>query len=402
MMKDKSIVLAIDFGSSLTKAIYQVSNRKRKKLLIMSPSVSKVSVSELERQESAVRLDKPPEHSSWVRTRFQSEEEAIAVGFLAEQFGRSSSIKQLKYENAVYKVLAAIGVIMSREHLLDQPVHVYLMTLLPYGEYGNHQYLGSLVSQALNRFIYQGREVRAIVNFSMSVPEATGLFELKCSGAFEYGKGMALMFGHRNMSGVVFERGQLVRSESYSTDLGFRHLVDAISERNPVRSLSALTKVLYSLDLDSDAISSNSSLVDELCSSLESHNRQTEKRLLLRAIQEESQIYCNKLRTHIASHWPLGVEYLMIGGGAAEFSSVVLLSGIPQVEHYWAQEHQANVVREFGLDRLSCAQSVQSSLAIRLLDVYGAYQHLQRHLKLWDAPRRASKAAVSAVKSVSA
>ena len=401
-MKDKSIVLAIDFGSSLTKAIYQVSNRKRKKLLIMSPSVSKVSISELRRQNSAIQLDKPLEHSSWVRTCFQSEEDALAVGFLAEQFGRSTSMKPLKYENAVYKVLAAIGVIVNREQLLDGPVHVHLMTLLPYGEYGNSEQLHSLASQTMRYFSFQGHDVEAILDFYMSVPESSGLIELKTTGAFEYGKSMALMFGHRNMSGVVFDRGQLVRSESYSTHLGFHHLVNAIAERSPVRSLSGLTKLLYGLDVSSDLIPFTSSLLEGLCSSLESHNRRLEQRILRQAITEESRNYWNKLRRHISIHWPSDVESLLIGGGAAEFSSVALRTGIPKVEHYWAKEHQEGLIKDLGLDHLSCAPSVQSSLAMRLLDVYGAYHYLQRHLKLCKPRRRASKTAVAAVKSVSA
>lgn len=401
-MKSHSIRLAIDFGSSLTKAIYQVSTRKRKKLLIMSPSVSKVSILELERQEGAIQLDKPLEHSSWLSTRFQSAAEAIAVGSLAEQFGRSTSMKQLKYENAVYKVLSAIGVIVNREQLFGEAVHVHLMTLLPYGEYGNRDHLNSVLGQTMRRFSFQGCEVEAILDFFMSVPEASGLFELQHSGAFEYGKSMALMFGHRNMSGVVFDRGQLVRCESYSTDLGFHHLLTAINERSPVRSLSGLTRLLYGLDVSSDSIPFSSSSLEDLCLSLEPHNRETEKRLLRLAIGEESKIYWNKLQTHISSHWPSGVESLMIGGGAAEFSSVALRSDIPTVEHYWAKEHQAGLVRELGLDRLSCGSSVQSSLAMRLLDVYGAYKYLQRHLKSWNSRHRAQKASVSAVKSVSA
>ena len=368
----------------------------------MSPSVSKVSLSELERQESAIQFDKPLEHSSWVSTSFQSEEEAIAVGFLAEQFGRSSSMKQLKYENAVYKVLAAIGVIVNREKLLDGPVHVHLMTLLPYGEYGNSEQLRFLVSQTMSQFRFQGHEVKAFLDFYRSVPESTGLIDLKTSGAFEYGKSMALMFGHRNMSGVVFDRGQLVRSESYTTDLGFHHLVNAISEQSPVRSLSSLTKLLYGLDVSSNPISLTSSSLEGLCSSLESHNRQTEQRLLRKAINEEMGIYWNKLRRHISIHWPSDVESLIIGGGAADFSSVALRTGIPKVEHYWAKEHQESLIRELGLDRLVCEASIQSSLAMRLLDVYGAYQYLQRHLKLWNSRSRASKTAVAAVKPVSA
>ena len=287
-MKEKSIILVIDFGSSLTKAIYQVSNRKRKKLLIMSPCVSQVSISELRRQEGAIRFDKPPEHSSWVSTSFQSKEDVIAVGFLAEQFGRSSSFKQLKYENAVYKVLAAIGVIINREQLFDETVRVRLMTLLPYGEYGNSDQLRELLVQTMRQFSFQGRELKVKFDFFMNVPESTGLIELKTSGAFEYDKSMALMFGHRNMSGVVFDRGQLVRSESYTTDFGFHHLVNAIAERSPVRSLSGLTKALYNLDVFADTISVNYHTVEGLCSSLD---------VACHAICRRSHDNCRSLKT---------------------------------------------------------------------------------------------------------
>ena len=110
------LVLSLDPGSSMTKMVYRVlcEVTYKPELFCMEPELIGVAFESIESYESG-RINSPsPENEAWV----QFEQDYYAVGFLAQKhFGASVKLSELKYENAIPKVLAAVGAIAEKEGL---------------------------------------------------------------------------------------------------------------------------------------------------------------------------------------------------------------------------------------------------------------------------------------------
>ena len=81
------------------------------------------------------------------------------LGRLARNYRATVSIKRLKYESLVPKVLAALGAIATVENL-PQKFNLDLALLLPLGEYANRDELEKLLKEALKGFNFQSHPYR--------------------------------------------------------------------------------------------------------------------------------------------------------------------------------------------------------------------------------------------------
>ncbi|MEO0971315.1 MAG: hypothetical protein AAFX80_24125, partial [Cyanobacteria bacterium J06639_18] len=134
----ESILLSIDIGSSQTKIIYQLQKKKVIGFLVMPPEVEEISQS---------RLDNFFERRGWIGNPSLEQqlviscgERLVVLGEFASSFDPISRLKELKYENALWKVLGAIGLIVHKSETKirrSKQVKLKLAVLLPWNEYND-------------------------------------------------------------------------------------------------------------------------------------------------------------------------------------------------------------------------------------------------------------------------
>ncbi|MGH2416458.1 MAG: ParM/StbA family protein, partial [Microcystaceae cyanobacterium] len=149
------LCLAFDPGSSLSKGIYTLKPFKME-WLVMEPEVVQVPYVGIEQYESN-RIGNPhPENQAWI----ERQGNYYAVGFLARKrfYGRVA-LKEVKYRQAVDKVLAMVGAIASSKRL-PREFSLSLGILLPFGEYEDRKRFKELMAEALENFSFRGQLYR--------------------------------------------------------------------------------------------------------------------------------------------------------------------------------------------------------------------------------------------------
>lgn len=391
------IFLSFDPGSSLTKAIYQLDRgdgvEKKKHLLLMEPHVLSVPLSKVKaHQKTAVAG--PLGDRLWVQSQHQSEYEVAAVGFLAQQFmlGAGGRYQELKYEVALYKLLAVIGLIVET-HQLAQPVHLSVSCVLPYGEYGNREQLGALLSQNVRQFQFLETPIEAILDYWHCSPESFGFLNLaqgKKSQAQEHV--VALMLGHRNTSCLVFRRGMLVPQASQSTDLGFRQLVESVAQRASIQDQSLLMQVLYKLERLGKPINAEEPLIQRLCQSRDPKNRSTEARLIANAITECIEEYWSLVSSWLSSQVPLTMDQVLIAGGVSHYLQPRLREYFWSITQYWGEDYLTKIPKRLGFKALGLDSDVVNceAFTVRLMDIYGIHS--------WAMEQQSARPTTSAIR----
>ena len=142
-----NIFLSVDVGGSQTKIIYQFPGWDKPLCLLMSPGVEQITKSDLKRYyDQSGWLGAPSdEQQAWVEWKGS----IFVVGDFTSEFAPQDRILERKYENALYKVLAAIGVLMSKHNVKSKrrknadsqslKVNLYIGLLLPWNEYNDPQ-----------------------------------------------------------------------------------------------------------------------------------------------------------------------------------------------------------------------------------------------------------------------
>ena len=106
------LTLTFDPGSSLSKVIYHLADG-RPRLLLMEPEVIELSLSSIDahlRTRGNLGITRP-EDDVWLQCG--DSQQCQVVGYLARQFLAAVRMNEVKYERALYKVLAAVGAIVQ-------------------------------------------------------------------------------------------------------------------------------------------------------------------------------------------------------------------------------------------------------------------------------------------------
>ena len=379
------IILSFDPGSSLTKVIYQIDRGdgvgRKQYLQLMEPSVLKIPLTRVEVYQKA-SMSMPLADRLWVQSSCQDEYEVAAVGFLAQQLqlGSGERYQELKYEAALYKLLAVIGLIVI-VHQLTQPVYVSVSCVLPYSEYGNREQLRSLLSQNMRSFQLLDTSIESILEHWECFPESFGMLHLAQAKRDSPDQVVSLMFGHRNISCLVFCRGMLVEQSSQSTDLGFRQLVESVAQRASIQDRPLLMQVLYKLERLGKSISAEEPLIQRLCQSRDSTNRVTESHFIATAIEQCVEEYWCLVRSWLSSQVPLNIDQVVIAGGAAYYLQRYLGQHFSSTPQYWGEEHLSKLPKTLGFKAIGLdSDGVNSeAFAVRLMDIYGIHRLAMSH-----------------------
>ncbi|MEO0488766.1 MAG: ParM/StbA family protein [Cyanobacteria bacterium J06659_2] len=215
----------IDMGSSATKCLYW---HRQPSLLHLDPQVARLNPSRLDRLVLGGLTSQEPEDSAYVMVG----NSAYAIGALAIAQKGDSGLALPKRDRAVYKILATLGVIAEKTCNGDEPEELscefaaQIGLLLPLEEYWqDRKELKAQIQGAISEFGFRGKALFGQLERIEMQPEGAGLYLAKGLQLARAGVGIrdrtvvVLMFGHRNLSILTFEKGSTPQ-EMNSTSQG--------------------------------------------------------------------------------------------------------------------------------------------------------------------------------------
>ena len=427
------VFLCVDPGGSQTKIIYQLTKDKKPRYLLMSPAVEEIKEDNLKRyleKESSMSNPSP------VRQAYlEVNKRTFVVGYFASKFDPEDRLQEIKYENALYKTLAAVGVIADQNNLNPKKISLQLAVLLPWNEYEDRQKFYKKLKEYFSDFVFRGKSYSVKLDKFICRPEGGGLaaiYTRKKGSQWQQNKKLGiLMFGHRNITALYFEHGDLTGD---SPLIGFSKFLDNVISRTSgldrERIASAIFKGLASKNserYDSPRSASHTFYpewskldeIEELANAKDSDLRSQEIADVCQAIDIATEEYWITVSKWLANVFPTNLDSVVISGGASRFLE-------PDLEKYFNCEHiydkddssyyrpylrtgkyqplkanlhftpivwGAGVVSEIEeILALDGEEEAENSLSYRLVDAYGLFALLIS--KNQNKSRKASRPAV--------
>ncbi|MBD2093279.1 ParM/StbA family protein [Microcoleus sp. FACHB-1515] len=364
------VLIGFDPGASLTKVLYQVVGRHTvPQLLVMEPEVIELprsAIATLKQANSSTTVQ--PTDDAWVELPQPEGSESVVqlVGFLARQFQALPRLDRLKYELALYKLLAVVGAIAQQERL-PAKFAVAITSLLPPNEIANRDRLQQQLEAALRRFQFRGVQYQVKLDRFECRTEGSGLLLLRAQQQgldwIQQQRIAILMCGHRNTSLLVFERGVYTQGET--TPLGFSQFVQRVMSATAGQNTTQLTPALAAAGAQPQPASAT---IRSLLKSYDPTNAKLEAQQLTSAIAAARTAHIRQLCEWLHSVLRQPVDEVIVGGGAALAFRSEIEAHFPATPTEWGMEVQQSVQQQVGsaaeLDRL----------AFRLIDGFGLFQ----------------------------
>ncbi len=399
----EDILLSVDIGSSQTKVIYQLRKEKLNGFLLMPPEIEEVSKSKLDDFfEYRGWVGNPnPENNLWVTWN----ERTVVLGEFASFFYPQDRLKEVKYENALWKVMGAIGLILSKSKIKirsHKPLKLSLGVLLPWNEYSDRHRFKEQLETMLSEFEVCSSVIKVNLTKFLCRPEGGGLIAARVKNlgidSFRSQKMAVLMFGHRNTTALYFDRGQLTFGDSPL--LGFSNMLDIVISRTSGLNKRHLTRAIFqahseSLEFPNPSNSRNiycpvwaqCNSIKQLATAKDLNLRTKEIRDINNAIVTASSEYWYSLKCWLNQVFNTRLlDEVIIGGGAS-------LHIAPELEFYFNSqfyfENQSindpqisikTLIWHAGIqERFVTAFHLQNeipSMVTRLLDCFGMFEYL--------------------------
>lgn len=363
------LCLAFDPSSSESKGFYTLKPLKVE-WLFMEPYAIEVPKVGIEQYEANRMGEAYPENQAWIEVKGKY----YAVGLLArKRFYGDAALRELKYERAVYKVVAMVGAIAAKKKL-PSSFSLSLGILLPYGEYQDRERFKSLIASALEEFSFRGQRYRVILENFNCLPEGAGILlrGLEANVNLKETNVLVVMVGYRNASFLLWEKGQLSRGET--TELGFVRLLERIKEST---SGLTLTELLIPVSQAGSQIKTNP--LQSLVKSENIEFKQAELKQIVEATAMARPQSWASLSNWLKSRkFPI-LDHAAIGGGTGYYYSQELeglLMGFSPLDAtrtriHWGKNLERQIAKLLG------KKCYQMFWRYRLTDVYGYFFFLQ-------------------------
>ncbi|MEO0405933.1 MAG: ParM/StbA family protein [Cyanobacteria bacterium P01_A01_bin.135] len=352
-------------GSSATKCLYW---HGQPALLHLDPQVARLNPARLDRLMLGGLTSQEPEDSAYVTVG----NSAYAIGALAIAQKGDSGLALPKRDRAVYKILATLGVIAEKTRKVPASgdtgceFTAQIGLLLPLEEYWqDRKELKAQIQGAIAEFGFRGKFLFGQLERIEMQPEGAGLYLAKGLQMSRAGVGIrdrtvvVLMFGHRNLSILTFERGSTPQEmNSTSQGPGF------------VEYLKQCATELPGVAPDDPA------LLEAVLSNHETFYipGRREALDLTKACTYAREFYLERVNQFLVEWLPSAEVDVIVGGGAAYFIR-------PELEQFFeqrglpAQITWADTLRQEMsdvLDRGTAGRDLITS--VRWADVYGLFK----------------------------
>ena len=315
----------------------------------MSPGVEQITKSDLKRYyDQSGWLGAPSdEQQAWVEWKGS----IFVVGDFTSEFAPQDRILERKYENALYKVLAAIGVILSKHDVKSKrrknassqsiKVNLYIGLLLPWTEYNDRKRFQEQLDLMLRSLKFRGQSWNVNLCAFECRPEGGGLaaIRIKQKGLewLQENKVVVLMFGHRNVTAIYFDGGAIKRGDSPL--LGFSTFLDDVCNRGSGLERDKLAASIFeTIDNSRYHIYDDectvhpkweeSKAIATLATAKDETLRKLEKEDIVKAIKLAIPSYWNQIKKWLDKNIYSMPDEVIIGGGAAVFLE-------PELEEYF-------------------------------------------------------------------
>ena len=382
-----------DHGTSLTKVLYRVGRSGQPNQLTMDAQLLKLDVNTIENLQQTSGFGKP-EHNAWLQTNGNS---CYLVGRLAREYRASTSIKSLKYESIVPKILSVVGAIAVKEKLSER-IKLDLALLLPLGESSNNIELERELAESIREFKFQGKTYEVDLQRYRCQPEGYGIAShlLKiCSIETVQAQTFAvLMFGYRNTSLLLFKNGTLSFDGSETTSLGFYNFSDRIIKKTSGLTREDIQSAIYTCR--ENIINHKTALgeerlttkivVEELVKSRDKQRAEFEKARIEAAINNSQIEYWQLLEGWLEEVLPTQrqLDRLIYTGGTSgffrqELNDYLSAKYSEDVEVSSTEELERELQLELKLSKISSNRFKRQQLPLRFADAWGLFVDFARY-----------------------
>jgi len=329
-----------------------------------------------------------PEDNAWVQ--LHPEGDCYVVGRLAQEYRASVSIKKLKYESIVPKLLAVVAAIASIEQM-HLEIELQLGLLLPYGEYANASEIETELIKAAKQFFFQGQPLKVELSKYRCYPESYGLAMSHANRLtierFQKQTFVYLMFGYRNTSLLLFRQGTLSRTESGTTQLGFYDLIDKVTNKVSGLSREEFQASIRTVEEDfynaakanRDRQLATNIFVEDLIKSTDSNKATKEKGDIEAAIKTATKEYWQLIINWLDEILPplSQLNEVVYCGGTSEFLKEKLIDYFIskdkslRVSSSFIEEKE--LIEALQLDECELKPFKQQNLALRFADVWSLF-----------------------------
>lgn len=309
------LTLVLDPGASLSKIFYSV-DAGPPAMLLMPPEIITTTEESVNDGLAAAIAKVPDDKQAWV----QWGKEVWAVGQLARDLKATARMNGLKWEPALYKLLAAVGVIVRRE-TLREPINLKLGVLLPFGEYKSHKEFEQEIHNALSDFKFQHQRISVNLKKFHCRPEGAGLLASRCDeiGSDRLNKVIAVLaIGFRNATYLLSTHGAKAKGET--TTLGFHTLLDSIIQRTDGQTYTSLIKPVYLAGFQVQA-----QALESLPRTQNPKRRKAELLKIVEGVRLANAEYWRAMVSWLTEVLPPDIDEIVLAGGTAEFLKKILV-----------------------------------------------------------------------------
>ncbi len=393
-MKNRTskLTLICDPGTSLIKVLYRVGRKGQLKHLTMDAQILKLDGNLVTNLNKSNEFGKP-EDNAWLQTDDRS---CYLVGRLAREYRASTSIKSLKYESIVPKILAIVGAIAVKEKL-SKSLKLDLAVLLPYGELSNSRAMEKELRSSVQEFEFQGETNRVDLQKYRFSPEGLGiashLFKKKPRDSVQSQTLAILMFGYRNTSLLLFKDGTLSVDRSETTKLGFYNFSDRIIKQTSGLSREDIQSAIYTCS--ENFINHQTALgeermvttlaVEELVKSRDKQRAEAEKKSLETAIANSRKEYWQLIEAWLGEVLPTQrhLDELIYTGGTSGFFrqelNDYLSDKYSNIEVSSTEKMERELQLELNLSEVGLEKFKQQQLPLRFADTWGLFIGFTRY-----------------------
>ena len=350
------VVIALDFGGSLTKIIYQ-SAEGPPQVLTMFPevAVTTASPSSSSWTEGILGLESPPESRAWV----ELESQRWAVGATARQLYAPAGLKGVKWERAIIKTLAALWVIQQRLGLRSG-FKAALTCVLPPGEYEDRHRFEECLRAALAGFETPTGTLKVTLGQSGQThfacfPECAGVTSLYSQQSPSVGTIAFLMLGYRNASLFLSRNGAF--GSGVTSDLGFVRCIEAVQAQTSGLQAEVLVKAIAEAHQTKNAYPYVGIVPYQ-----DEAERVKEARRLVNVVDAAKESYSQMLSSWLNEVLPL-----------PEQPTLAFYGGTTDLMKFHLDKYQPKLPHHYNVGAKLPESLEQSGLGHRLLDIYGVF-----------------------------
>ncbi len=378
------LTLICDPGTSLIKLLYRVGRKGQLKHTTMDAEILKLDADIVANFNKSSEFGRP-EDNAWLQLKDNS---GYIVGRLAQEYRASTSVKSLKYESIVPKIIAIVGALSVKEKL-SKSLKLDLAILFPYGELSNSRAIEKELRSSIENFKFQGETYQVDLQKYRFSPEGLGiasyLFKQKPRDSIQSETSAILMFGYRNTSLLLFRNGTLSANRSETTNLGFYNFSDLIIKKTSGLSREDIQSAIYTCQENfinyqtamGEERTVTTIAVEELVKSRNKQRAEAEKKSIEKAIANSRKEYWQLSEQWLNEVLPTQrhLNELIYTGGTSGFFRQELrdyLSGkYTKIKVSSTEKMEQELISELNLSEVRLSKFKQEQLPLRFADTWG-------------------------------